>query len=107
MANALTGCPHVQGLPLLIIVIDNGRAINTFTGDVAANQDVYLQGQHYGVPGLKVCISPACASSLRIVRARRKDACTASLVLTPQVIAPARRRLMAATWKRPSRHRAR
>lgn len=43
-----------EGLPLLFIVIDNGRAINTFTGDVAKNQDVYLQGQHYGIPGLKV-----------------------------------------------------
>jgi len=43
-----------EGLPLLFIVIDNGRAINTFTGDVAKNQDVYMQGQHYGVPGLKV-----------------------------------------------------
>lgn len=41
-------------LPLLFLVIDNGRAINTFTPDVAANSDVYLQGKHYGVPGLKV-----------------------------------------------------
>lgn len=36
------------------MVIDNGRAINTFTPDVAQNSDVYLQGQHYGVPGVKV-----------------------------------------------------
>jgi hypothetical protein len=28
-------------LPLLIVVIDNGRAINTFTPDVAQNSDVY------------------------------------------------------------------
>jgi TPP-dependent pyruvate/acetoin dehydrogenase alpha subunit/pyruvate/2-oxoglutarate/acetoin dehydrogenase E1 component len=41
-------------LPLLVIVIDNGRAINTFTQDVAQNSNVYLQGQHYGVPGLLV-----------------------------------------------------
>ena len=53
MAETLNAAAK-EGLPLLIIVIDNGRAINTFTGDVAANQDVYLQGQHYGVPGLKV-----------------------------------------------------
>ena len=53
MAEVLNAAAK-ESLPLLIIVIDNGRAINTFTGDVAANQDVYLQGQHYGVPGLKV-----------------------------------------------------
>ena len=39
---------------LLFICIDNGRAINTFTPDVAKNNDVYMQGQHYGVPGIKV-----------------------------------------------------
>ena len=43
-----------ENLPLLFIVIDNGRAINTFTEDVAANLDVYRQGVHYGVPGMKV-----------------------------------------------------
>jgi TPP-dependent pyruvate/acetoin dehydrogenase alpha subunit/pyruvate/2-oxoglutarate/acetoin dehydrogenase E1 component len=43
-----------DNLPLLIIVIDNGRAINTFTPDVAMNSDVYKQGKHYGVPGLLV-----------------------------------------------------
>mmetsp|Transcript_11824 Transcript_11824/g.10054 ORF Transcript_11824/g.10054 Transcript_11824/m.10054 type:complete len:812 (+) Transcript_11824:36-2471(+) len=53
MAEVLNAAAK-ENLPLLIIVIDNGRAINTFTGDVAANQDVYLQGQHYGVPGIKV-----------------------------------------------------
>ena len=42
------------GSPILFIVIDNGRAINTFTEDVAANLDVYRQGVHYGVPGMKV-----------------------------------------------------
>ena len=41
-------------LPLLILVIDNGRAINTYTPDVATNSDVYKQGQHYGVPGVLV-----------------------------------------------------
>lgn len=40
--------------PLLILVIDNGRAINTFTPDIAKNSDVYKQGKHYGVPGLLV-----------------------------------------------------
>jgi Dehydrogenase E1 component len=36
------------------LVIDNGRAINTFTPDVATNSDVYKQGSHYGVPGVLV-----------------------------------------------------
>jgi 2-oxoisovalerate dehydrogenase E1 component len=43
-----------DNLPLLLLVIDNGRAINTFTKDVAKNSNVYQQGQHYGVPGLLV-----------------------------------------------------
>lgn len=41
-------------LPLLIVVIDNGRAINTFTQDVAANTMKFSLGEHYGVPGLMV-----------------------------------------------------
>eukprot|EP00978_Attheya_sp_CCMP212_P048565 scaffold542951_cov67-Attheya_sp.AAC.1 len=43
-----------DNLPLLILTIDNGRAINTYTPDVAQNSDVYKQGLHYGVPGLLV-----------------------------------------------------
>jgi TPP-dependent pyruvate/acetoin dehydrogenase alpha subunit/pyruvate/2-oxoglutarate/acetoin dehydrogenase E1 component len=43
-----------DNLPLLILTIDNGRAINTFTPDIAKNSNVYLQGEHYGVPGLLV-----------------------------------------------------
>merc|ERR1719223_1367243 len=43
-----------DNLPLLVIVIDNGRAINTFTPDVATNSDVYKQGEHYGIPGILV-----------------------------------------------------
>jgi len=43
-----------DNLPLLAIVIDNGRAINTFTQDIAKNSEVYNQGKHYGVPGLLV-----------------------------------------------------
>lgn len=43
-----------DNVPLLVIVIDNGRAINTYTKDVATNSDVYKQGLHYGVPGLLV-----------------------------------------------------
>jgi len=35
-------------------VIDNGRAINTYTPDIAQNSNVYEQGKHYGVPGLLV-----------------------------------------------------
>mmetsp|Transcript_19290 Transcript_19290/g.54843 ORF Transcript_19290/g.54843 Transcript_19290/m.54843 type:complete len:795 (+) Transcript_19290:35-2419(+) len=53
MAECLNAAAK-EKLPLLFIVIDNGRAINTFTPDVAANNDVYMQGQHYGVPGIKV-----------------------------------------------------
>lgn len=41
-------------LPLLVIVIDNGRAINTFTPDIAANSAIYKQGEHYGIKGLLV-----------------------------------------------------
>lgn len=43
-----------DNLPLLVIVIDNGRAINTFTQDIAKNSDVFKQGKHYGIPGLLV-----------------------------------------------------
>jgi 2-oxoisovalerate dehydrogenase E1 component len=43
-----------DNLPLLLLVIDNGRAINTFTPDIAKNSNVYEQGKHYGVPGLLV-----------------------------------------------------
>jgi TPP-dependent pyruvate/acetoin dehydrogenase alpha subunit/pyruvate/2-oxoglutarate/acetoin dehydrogenase E1 component len=43
-----------DNLPLLVIVIDNGRAINTFTPDIAKNSNVFKQGEHYGVPGLLV-----------------------------------------------------
>jgi len=43
-----------ENLPLLVVVIDNGRAINTFTPDVAQNSDVYKAGKHYGVPGILV-----------------------------------------------------
>jgi len=53
MAETLNAAAK-DNLPLLVIVIDNGRAINTFTEDVATNSDVYKQGLHYGVPGLKV-----------------------------------------------------
>ena len=53
MAELLNSAAKDQ-LPLLVIVIDNGRAINTFTGDIARNGKVYEAGQHYGVPGLHV-----------------------------------------------------
>jgi 2-oxoisovalerate dehydrogenase E1 component len=43
-----------EKLPILFVVIDNGRAINTFTPDIAQNNNVYQQGQHYGVPGIKI-----------------------------------------------------
>ena len=41
-----------DNLPLLILVIDNGRAINTFTPDIAQNGDIYNAGKHYGIPGV-------------------------------------------------------
>lgn len=53
MAECLNAAAK-EKLPILFLVIDNGRAINTYTPDVAKNSDVYLQGLHYGVPGLKV-----------------------------------------------------
>merc|ERR1719316_2225104 len=53
MAECLNAAAK-ENLPLLFLVIDNGRAINTFTPDVAANMDIFEQGQHYGVPGIKV-----------------------------------------------------
>jgi 2-oxoisovalerate dehydrogenase E1 component len=53
MAECLNAAAK-ENLPILFVVIDNGRAINTFTPDVATNSDVYLQGQHYGVPGIKL-----------------------------------------------------
>jgi len=53
MAETLNAAAK-ENLPLLFIVIDNGRAINTFTPDVAKNSNVFEQGLHYGVPGIKV-----------------------------------------------------
>lgn len=48
MAETLNAAAK-QNLPLLFLCIDNGRAINTFTPDVAANSNVY---QQVGVPGI-------------------------------------------------------
>lgn len=42
MAETLNAAAK-EKLPLLFLVIDNGRAINTFTPDVAANSDVFEQ----------------------------------------------------------------
>jgi len=53
MAECLNAAAK-ENLPMLFLVIDNGRAINTFTPDVAANMDIFMQGEHYGVPGIKV-----------------------------------------------------
>ena len=53
MAECLNAAAK-ENLPMLFLVIDNGRAINTFTPDVAANMDIFEQGQHYGVPGIRV-----------------------------------------------------
>ena len=50
MAECLNAAAK-ENLPILFCVIDNGRAINTFTQDVAANQAVYKMGEHYGIPG--------------------------------------------------------
>ena len=43
MAECLNAAAK-ENLPLLFVVIDNGRAINTFTPDVAANSDVLVDG---------------------------------------------------------------
>jgi len=43
-----------ENLPILFLVIDNGRAINTFTPDVAHNSEIYQQGKHYNIPGVYV-----------------------------------------------------
>mmetsp|Transcript_20399 Transcript_20399/g.26454 ORF Transcript_20399/g.26454 Transcript_20399/m.26454 type:complete len:785 (-) Transcript_20399:426-2780(-) len=43
-----------ESLPILFLIIDNGRAINTYTPDVAQNSDINLFGKHYGVPGAKI-----------------------------------------------------
>ena len=51
MAECLNAAAK-ENLPILFVVIDNGRAINTFTKDVAANQEVFNQGKHYGIPGV-------------------------------------------------------
>jgi 2-oxoisovalerate dehydrogenase E1 component len=53
MAECLNAAAK-EKLPLLFIVIDNGRAINTFTPDVAKNSDVFRQGLHYDIPGIKI-----------------------------------------------------
>ncbi|KAG8469566.1 hypothetical protein KFE25_006021 [Diacronema lutheri] len=53
MAECLNAAAK-ENLPILFVVIDNGRAINTFTPDVAQNSEVFTQGAHYGVPGIKV-----------------------------------------------------
>mmetsp|Transcript_63306 Transcript_63306/g.174043 ORF Transcript_63306/g.174043 Transcript_63306/m.174043 type:complete len:326 (-) Transcript_63306:183-1160(-) len=52
MAECLNAAAK-ENLPILFLVIDNGRAINTYTMDVATNSDVFAQGAHYGVPGVK------------------------------------------------------
>jgi 2-oxoisovalerate dehydrogenase E1 component len=52
--SELLNAASKDNLPLLLLVIDNGRAINTFTPDVAKNGNVYEAGAHYGVPGLLV-----------------------------------------------------
>jgi len=53
MAECLNAAAK-ENLPMLFLIIDNGRAINTFTPDIAANMDIFAQGEHYGVPGIKV-----------------------------------------------------
>lgn len=42
MAECLNAAAK-ESLPILFVVIDNGRAINTFTPDVATNSDVFSQ----------------------------------------------------------------
>ena len=51
LPELLNTCSKLK-LTLLIIVVDNGRAINTFTKDVAANTMTYKLADHYQVPGV-------------------------------------------------------
>eukprot|EP00612_Vaucheria_litorea_P004576 CAMPEP_0171461170 /NCGR_PEP_ID=MMETSP0945-20130129/5731_1 /TAXON_ID=109269 /ORGANISM="Vaucheria litorea, Strain CCMP2940" /LENGTH=761 /DNA_ID=CAMNT_0011987475 /DNA_START=176 /DNA_END=2461 /DNA_ORIENTATION=- len=53
MAECLNAASK-EKLPIIFLIIDNGRAINTFTPDVAANSDIYKMGKHYNVPGVVV-----------------------------------------------------
>jgi TPP-dependent pyruvate/acetoin dehydrogenase alpha subunit/pyruvate/2-oxoglutarate/acetoin dehydrogenase E1 component len=53
MAECLNAAAK-EKLPILFLVIDNGRAINTFTPDVAQNNNVFAMGKHYSVPGCVV-----------------------------------------------------
>ena len=53
LPEILNACSN-QKLPLLVVIIDNGRAINTFTKDVASNTLKHSLGEHYGVPGVLV-----------------------------------------------------
>lgn len=53
MAECLNAAAK-ENLPILFLVIDNGRAINTYTPDVAQNSEVFAQGEHYGIPGVQV-----------------------------------------------------
>lgn len=50
----ILNCCSNQKFPLLVVIIDNGRAINTFTKDVASNTFKYTLGEHYQVPGVLV-----------------------------------------------------
>ena len=43
-----------EGLPMLFLIIDNGRAINTFTQDIGVQEDFDLLAKHYKVPYVKV-----------------------------------------------------
>ena len=54
MAESLNAAAK-EKLPILFICIDNGRAINTFTPDVAQNSEVLAVNQAWaGHPGLLV-----------------------------------------------------
>lgn len=53
MAEVLNAAAK-DNLPLLIVVIDNGRAINTYTPDIATNGNIFEAGKHYGIPGILV-----------------------------------------------------
>jgi len=67
MAECLNAAAK-ENLPILFLVIDNGRAINTYTMDVATNSDVFAQGMHYGVPGIR-CDGQNMVDTMRTGRA--------------------------------------
>lgn len=78
MAETLNAAAK-EKLPLLFLVIDNGRAINTFTPDVAANSDVFAQVRFRVWDGLDFHRGAARVSPRACIRKERSLACVGAL----------------------------